>query len=180
MADETPVPHPFTHLDEEGHAHMVDVSAKLPTRRKAMAEGEIIFSAQVIDHLRDGRTAKGDLFTVAKLAGIMAAKRTAELIPLCHPLPLAQVDIRFCVRESERKILVRSEVTTVAPTGVEMEALTAVSTTLLTLYDMTKSSDKSMIIGNIRLIYKEGGKSGTFINTDTGAASDFEETLPTN
>lgn len=168
MADETSASRPFTHLDEEGHAHMVDVSSKLPTRRKAVAEGEITFSRNIMDHLRDGRSAKGDLFTVAKVAGIMAAKRTADLIPLCHPLPLTQVEISFTLREEEQKLTVRAEVHTVASTGVEMEALTAASAALLTLYDMAKASDKRMVIGNIRLVYKEGGKSGTFVNEGPG------------
>lgn len=164
MSDKNLPPSPFTHLDEKGQAHMVDVSAKPPTPRKAVAEGEIIFSKHVMDLLQDGRTPKGDIFTVAKVAGVMAAKRTAELIPLCHPLPLTSVDLKFDLRPEERTIVVRAEVHTVAPTGVEMEALTAVSAALLTLYDMTKASDKQMVMGNIRLTRKEGGKSGVFVN----------------
>lgn len=164
MSDSASAPGPFTHLNELGEASMVDVSAKSPTLRKAVAEGEITFSEQVMELLRDGRTSKGDIFTVAKIAGVMAAKRTSDLIPLCHPLPLTHVEIRFTIQAGERKVIVRSEVHTVAPTGVEMEALSAASAALLTIYDMTKSSDKKMTIGNLRLVYKEGGKSGTFVN----------------
>ncbi len=158
---------PFTHLDAQGNARMTDVSAKQPTLRKALAEGFIVFSPSTIALLRDGTSAKGDIFTVAKIAGIMAAKRTSETIPLCHPLSLTKVDLSFEIREAECRIAVRAEVHTVAVTGVEMEALTAVSAALLTIYDMTKSADKSMILSDIRLLRKEGGASGTFVNPES-------------
>jgi cyclic pyranopterin phosphate synthase len=142
---------------------MVDVGAKATTSRVAIAEGEIQFSADVTQLLQSGQSAKGDVLTVAKIAAIMAAKRTAELIPLCHPLPLSFVDVNFEVQVETKRIVVRGEARTSGQTGVEMEALTAVSVALLTIYDMTKSADKNMVIGNVRLMEKHGGKSGSFV-----------------
>ena len=155
---------PLTHFDAQGQAHMVDVSAKAETHRVARATGTIRMLPATLALIAAGGAKKGDVIGVARIAAIQAAKRTAELIPLCHPLPLTRVDVSFELRADEKRILVRCEVATHAQTGVEMEALTAVSAALLTLYDMTKSVDKSMTIGNIRLLRKEGGKSGTYIN----------------
>ena len=152
----------FSHLDDAGRAHMVDVGGKAMTTRTAIAEGDISFSAEAMHLLVDGRLPKGDVFTVAKVAGIQAAKRTSELIPLCHPLALSFIDLGFTVNPDQRKVIARAEVRTSGQTGVEMEALTAVSVALLTVYDMTKSVDKTMVISNVRLLFKEGGKSGIF------------------
>lgn len=154
----------LTHLDDAGKARMVDVGEKPVTARRAVAEGEIIFAPGIAQLVRTGQTAKGDLFIVAQIAGIMAAKRTGELIPLCHPLALSHIDVRFVIPQGENKVLVRAEASTSAQTGVEMEALTAVSLALLTLYDMLKAADKTLRIGNVRLVKKEGGKSGVFVN----------------
>ncbi len=150
----------LSHLDELGRAKMVDISSKAVTARVARAEGKLVASPHVMEALRSGNVPKGDVFTVAKVAGIQAAKRTADLIPLCHPLPLSKIDLTF--ENQEDGVLVRSEVATSSQTGVEMEALTAVSIALLTLYDMTKSMDKAMRLDGIRLVYKEGGKTGVF------------------
>ena len=148
----------LTHLDEAGAAHMVDVSAKDVTRREARAAGHIAMSADALAAIRDGALAKGDALAVARIAGIMAAKRTPDLIPLCHPLPIASVSIDLAVREAG--IDCTATVVTTGKTGVEMEALTAVSTALLTLYDMAKAIDRGMTIGPIRLLAKSGGRSG--------------------
>jgi cyclic pyranopterin phosphate synthase len=156
-------PH-FSHLDPLGHAQMVDVTDKTATCRSAVAEGEIHFSGDVAALLSSNANPKGDAFTVAKIAGIQAAKQCAHLIPLCHQVALSVVDIQFTLNLEERKITSQAKARTTAGTGVEMEALTAVSVSLLTLYDMMKSADKRMHIGNIRLLSKEGGKSGAFVN----------------
>lgn len=148
----------LTHLGADGAAHMVDVSAKADTAREAVAEGRITMSAEALDAVRAGNIKKGDVLGTARIAGIMAAKKTSDLIPLCHPLMLSKIAIAFefeadCIRAEAR---VRLN----GPTGVEMEALTAVSVALLTLYDMAKALDKSMVISDIRLLSKTGGKSG--------------------
>lgn len=148
----------LTHLDEAGAAHMVDVSAKAVTKRTATAAGHIAMSAEALAAIRDGTLAKGDALAVARIAGIMAAKRTADLIPLCHPLPISAASVDLVLGETG--IDCTATVTTSGQTGVEMEALTAVSTALLTLYDMAKAVDKAMRIGEIRLIAKSGGRSG--------------------
>jgi cyclic pyranopterin monophosphate synthase len=148
----------LTHLDEAGAAHMVDVSAKDVTRREARAEGHIAMSAEALAAIRDGALAKGDALAVARIAGIMAAKRTSDLIPLCHPLPLSKVTVDLALGETG--IDCTTTVVTTGQTGVEMEALTAVSTALLTLYDMAKAIDRGMTIGPIRLLAKSGGRSG--------------------
>lgn len=148
----------LTHLDETGAARMVDVSAKPATAREAVATGRIAMSAGAAAAIRDGATRKGDVLAVARVAGIMAAKRTSELIPLCHPLPLAAVEIDLATDATG--VTVTATARTTGPTGVEMEALTAVSVALLTLYDMAKALDRGMIIGDIRLLAKSGGKSG--------------------
>jgi len=148
----------LTHLDEAGAAHMVDVSAKDVTRREARAAGHIAMSADALAAIRDGALAKGDALAVARIAGIMAAKRTSDLIPLCHPLPLSKVTVDLALGGTG--IDCTATVVTTGQTGVEMEALTAVSTALLTLYDMAKAIDRGMTIGPIRLLTKSGGRSG--------------------
>jgi cyclic pyranopterin phosphate synthase len=148
----------LTHLDDAGAAHMVDVSAKDVTRREATAAGHIAMSPQALAAIRDGALAKGDALAVARVAGIMAAKRTSDLIPLCHPLPIASVTIDLA--PGETGIACTATVVTTGKTGVEMEALTAVSIALLTLYDMAKALDRGMEIGPVRLVAKSGGRSG--------------------
>ncbi len=148
----------LTHLDADGNARMVDVSGKAVTRREAVAEGRIDMGADALAAVREDRVPKGDVIAVARVAGIMAAKQTSELIPLCHPLPLSGVTIDFEV--DDRGIAVRATATTEGQTGVEMEALTAVSVALLTLYDMAKALDRGMVIGGVRLLSKRGGRSG--------------------
>ena len=146
----------LTHLDEEGSARMVDVGAKAVTARQAVAQGRITMSHEAAAAIRAGSVQKGDVLAVARVAGIMAAKKTSDLIPLCHPLPLSKVEIDLALDEAG----VTATAATTGQTGVEMEALTAVSVTLLTVYDMAKALDKRMVIGDIRLIAKTGGKSG--------------------
>ncbi len=150
----------LSHVDAEGRIRMVDVSAKDVTSREATAAGHIRISDAALEQIRSGRIAKGDPLQAARLAGIMAAKRTAELIPLCHPLPLAHVGIEIVPRADGYEI--RATARTTAQTGVEMEALTAVSVAALTIYDMVKAVDKAMVIGEIRLLAKSGGRSGTY------------------
>jgi cyclic pyranopterin phosphate synthase len=148
----------LTHLDEAGAAHMVDVSAKDVTRREATAVGHIGMSADALAAIRDGSLQKGDALAVARIAGIMAAKRTSDLVPLCHPLPIAKVSVDLVLADGG--IDCTATVATSGRTGVEMEALTAVSVALLTLYDMAKALDRAMEIGAIRLVAKSGGRSG--------------------
>ncbi len=150
----------LTHLDEAGAARMVDVGGKAETVREAVAEGRIAMSAEAAQAIAAGAVAKGDVLAVARVAGIMAAKRTSELIPLCHPLPLSKVTIDLSVEADGVSAI--ATVATTGRTGVEMEALTAVSTALLTVYDMAKALDKRMAIGGVRLLRKTGGKSGDF------------------
>lgn len=147
-----------THLDDQGAAHMVDVGSKPATRRQAQAAGHIRMTQQALTAIREGNAPKGDVISTARIAGIMAAKRTADLIPLCHPLALSSVAIDF--RWENDGITVLADVATSGPTGVEMEALTAASVALLTLYDMAKALDRTMVIGEIRLRAKSGGRSG--------------------
>lgn len=154
----------LTHLDAAGAAHMVDVSGKAVTAREAMAAGRIRMSSEALEAIRDGSLAKGDALAVARLAGIMAAKRTSELIPLCHPLPLTRVSLELAFETDS--IAATATVATDAKTGVEMEALTAVSIALLTLYDMAKAIDKAMTIEDIVLVKKTGGKSGDWVRTE--------------
>lgn len=148
----------LTHLDANGNARMVDVGAKAATARVAVATGRITVSSAALAAIRAGDAPKGDVLGAARIAGIMAAKRTAELIPLCHPLALDAVTLEFSFEDGA--IAARSTVSLTGKTGVEMEALTAVSVALLTIYDMAKALDKGMLIGGIRLIEKRGGKSG--------------------
>ncbi len=140
---------------------MVDVSAKAATARRAVAGGHITMSSAAFTAVRDAQLAKGDVIGTARIAGVMAAKRTAELIPLCHPLALSDVQVRFALDETLPGVRCEAEVRTVGPTGVEMEALTAVSVALLTVFDMVKSADRTMRIGEVRVLEKSGGKSGT-------------------
>lgn len=148
----------LTHLDAEGAARMVDVSAKAVTAREAIAAGRIDMSEAAREAIAQGLVKKGDVLAVARVAGIMGAKKTADLIPLCHPLPLSSVAIDLSL--DEQGVTATATARTTGQTGVEMEALTAVSTALLTVYDMTKAIDKAMIIRDIRLLEKRGGKSG--------------------
>lgn len=148
----------LTHLDEDGAACMVDVSAKAVTAREAVAAGRITMAADAAQAIAAGLVKKGDVLAVARVAGIMAAKRTAELIPLCHPIPLSAVTIDFTLHDDG--VTVTATARTAGQTGVEMEALTAATAALLTVYDMAKALDKGMIIGDVRLLAKRGGKSG--------------------
>lgn len=151
----------FTHFNAAGRPRMVDVSEKEPTVREAVARGEVVMSPATLAAVKEGRVKKGDVLAVAQVAGIMAAKKTAAIIPMCHPIGLTGVDLHFTLREPHR-ILIQATVRTCDRTGVEMEALTAVAAAALTIYDMCKSIDKGMVISNIRLIKKTGGKSGDY------------------
>lgn len=153
---------PLTHFDDQGHAHMVDVSGKAVTDRTAVAEGRVVMSAETLALITEGRAKKGDVLGVARLAGIMGAKRTADLIPLCHPLPITKVALDLTPDPSLPGVVITATVKTGGQTGVEMEALTAVSVACLTVYDMLKAAEKGMRIEGIRLLMKEGGKSGRF------------------
>jgi cyclic pyranopterin phosphate synthase len=148
----------LSHVDEAGAARMVDVSAKAASVRSATARGRLTVNAAALQAIADGTVAKGDVLATARIAGIMAAKRTADLIPLCHPLPLAAVSVDIAADDSGIEVCATAR--TSAQTGIEMEAITAVSVTLLTLYDMLKAIDKTMVLGNIRVTEKRGGKSG--------------------
>ncbi len=152
----------LSHLDARGQAHMVDVGDKAETSRTAIAEGCVVMQPQTLAIVRDGDAKKGDVLGTARLAGIMAAKRTHELIPLCHPLLISKVAVDLELDETLPGVRVRAEVKMKGQTGVEMEALTAVSVACLTVYDMVKAADRAMRIEGIRLVHKSGGKSGTF------------------
>ena len=152
----------LSHLNTRGEAVMVDVSDKAVTQRVAIAEGFVAMTAETLALVRDGTAKKGDVLTTARIAGIMAAKRTHELIPLCHPLAITKATVDLWLSEKPVGIAVRAEVKVGGQTGVEMEALTAVSIACLTIYDMLKAADKSMVIGPVRLLEKTGGKSGTY------------------
>jgi cyclic pyranopterin monophosphate synthase len=152
----------LSHLNEAGEARMVDVSEKAVTERRATAEGFVSMAPETLDLILSGDAAKGDVLATARIAGIMAAKRTHELIPLCHPLPLTQVTVDFAPSRDPTGIRVEATAKVEAKTGVEMEALTAVSVACLTVYDMVKAVERSMRIEGIRLIEKRGGKSGTY------------------
>ena len=154
----------LSHIDEKGKPRMVDVSAKADTLREAVAKGEVRMKAETLALIKGGKITKGDVLTVAQLAGVMAAKRTSELIPLCHPLPLTQVTVDLSLAPDLPGILITATARTVGKTGVEMEALTAVSVAALTVYDMAKAAEKTMRIQNIRLIEKHGGQSGDVLN----------------
>ena len=157
----------LTHFDETGRAAMVDVSGKAVTSRKAVAVGQVKMAPETLALVQKGNNKKGDVFSVAELAGIMGAKKTSDLIPLCHPLPLSKVNVRIEIDEKLPGLTVSAEARTSGQTGVEMEALTAVSVACLTIYDMLKAADKSMIIGDILLAEKQGGKSGSWTRLKT-------------
>ena len=150
----------LTHLDEQGRANMVDVGWKPTTDREAVARGYVSILPDTMRLIREGLMKKGDVLTVAQLAGIMGAKRTSELIPLCHPLPLNKVDVELALDETESRVNITATASTSAKTGVEMEALTAVSVAALTIYDMCKAVDRGLRIEGIRLVSKRGGQSG--------------------
>ena len=150
----------LTHFDADGHAVMVDVSAKSETERVAIARGLVIVAPTTLTRIREGTVAKGDVLSVARLAGIMGAKRTPDLIPLCHPLALTSVQVDLGLDEANNAVTVQATCRTTGRTGVEMEAMTAVSVAALTIYDMVKAMDRSVALTDIRLIHKSGGKSG--------------------
>jgi cyclic pyranopterin phosphate synthase len=154
----------LSHLDESGRARMVDVGAKDDTARVAIAKGEIVMLPETLALIRAGALKKGDVLTVAQVAGIMAAKKTSELIPLCHPLALTKIDVDLALDDSLPGVQITATAKTVGKTGVEMEALTAVSVAALTIYDMAKAVEKTMKIQNLRLVEKHGGKSGAIKN----------------
>ena len=154
----------LTHLDGQGRARMVDVGPKPSTERIAIAKGEVHMLPTTYDLIRAGQIKKGDVLTIAQIAGIIASKRTSELIPLCHPLPLTKVDVELALDESLPGVVITAVAKTIGKTGVEMEALTAVSVAALTVYDMAKAAEKTMRIQNIRLVEKHGGQSGDVFN----------------
>jgi cyclic pyranopterin phosphate synthase len=153
----------LTHFDGQGQAHMVDVAAKPATHRVAVAQGRIVMNAATLAIILEGTAKKGDVLGIARIAGIMAAKKTSDLIPLCHPLALTRVALDFSADVPGPSIHCRATVETVGPTGVEMEALTAVQVALLTIYDMCKAVDRAMVISDVRVLEKHGGKSGSFL-----------------
>jgi cyclic pyranopterin phosphate synthase len=153
----------LTHFDGQGQAHMVDVAGKPDTHRVAVAQGRIVMNAATLAIILEGTAKKGDVLGIARIAGIMAAKKTSDLIPLCHPLALTRVALDFAPDIPGTSIDCRATVETVGPTGVEMEALTAVQVALLTIYDMCKAVDRAMVIGDVRVLEKHGGKSGSYL-----------------
>ncbi len=153
----------FTHIDEKGHVRMVDVTAKKPTERNAVAGGMISMNPETFDLIQNRKVKKGNVLEAARIAGIMAAKKTAELIPMCHPLNITHIQVDFSPDAAASCIRIEATVRAIDQTGVEMEAITAVSIAALTIYDMCKSTDKEMTISNIQLLKKSGGKSGTYI-----------------
>ena len=155
----------LTHFDAKGDAHMVDVSDKAVTARVAIAAGHVKMAQATFDLISEGRAKKGDVIGVARLAGIMGAKKTPDLIPLCHPLPVTKVSVEIAQDPDLPGLQIEATVKTTGQTGVEMEALTAVSTAALTVYDMVKAVDKAMEIGGIRVLLKDGGKSGRYVAT---------------
>ncbi len=150
----------LTHIDKKGKAKMVNVTSKLPTEREAIARGAVYMKKQTLNLITDKKISKGDVFETARIAGIMTAKKTGEIIPLCHPLNITSVDIDFDIDKQKNKITIQAQVKTVGQTGVEMEALMAVSAAALTIYDMCKAVDRGIIISGIMLMEKRGGKSG--------------------
>ncbi len=153
----------LTHFDQQGQAHMVDVSDKASTTRVAVAQGRIVMQPSTLALIAEGRAGKGDVLGVARIAAIQGAKRTADLIPLCHPLALSKVAVEFELDEAASAVVCRVTVQTVGPTGVEMEALTAVQVGLLTIYDMCKAADRGMVMTDVGLLEKVGGKSGHWV-----------------
>ena len=155
---------PLTHFDAQGQAHMVDVAGKAATHRSATAQGRIEMQLATLALILNGNAKKGDVLGVARIAGIMAAKKTSELIPLCHPLALTHVSVTFLTDTNSPSVTCHAVVETVGPTGVEMEALTAVQVALLTIYDMCKAVDRGMVMTGVRVLEKHGGKSGSFVH----------------
>lgn len=153
----------LTHFNQAGEAHMVDVGAKSVTKRVAVAEGQIVMLESTLDLIQQGGHKKGDVLGIARIAAIMAAKRTSDLIPLCHPLALTKVTVDFKILPDDAAVQCRAQVETSGQTGVEMEALTAVQVGLLTIYDMCKAVDRGMVMTDIRLLEKAGGKSGHWV-----------------
>lgn len=153
----------LSHADASGTARMVDVGAKAATERRASASGAIRMSSSTLELIRANQLAKGDVLGVARIAGVMAAKRTSELVPLCHPLPLTHVDVELSLDASLPGVRVNATAATVAGTGVEMEAMIAATIALVTVYDMAKSADRAMVIGDVRVTAKSGGRSGDFV-----------------
>jgi cyclic pyranopterin phosphate synthase len=158
------MPKKLTHVDAQGRARMVDVGHKPDTARTAIARGEVHMKSETLRLIRAGQMKKGDVLTIAQIAGITAAKRTSDLIPLCHPLPLSKIDVDLALDDSLPGVVITATAKTVGKTGVEMEALTAVSVAALTVYDMAKAAEKTMRIQNIRLVEKHGGQSGDVVN----------------
>jgi cyclic pyranopterin phosphate synthase len=156
----------FTHFDKEGKAIMVDVSDKNETKREALAKGKIRMKIETLDLIEQGKMGKGDVLGVARIAGIMAAKRTSDIIPMCHPIMITASEINFIVDRDNSEIIIEAIAKTTGKTGIEMEALTMVAATALTIYDMCKSVDRSMLIEDIHLVMKTGGKSGTWTNDE--------------
>jgi cyclic pyranopterin phosphate synthase len=152
----------LTHLDEAGRARMVDVGAKPDTERIAIAGGSVYMQPETLGLIRAGALKKGDVLTVARIAGIMAAKRTSELIPLCHPIPLTQIEVELALDDANNAVHITATARTIGKTGVEMEALTAVTTAALTVYDMAKAVDRSMRLSDIHLLEKRGGQHGDY------------------
>lgn len=156
----------LTHLDEQGKAHMVDVGAKPDTERVAVAGGAVIMQPETLRLIRDGALKKGDVLTVARIAGIMAAKRTSELIPLCHPVALTHIDVQLTLNDEQSAVLIMATARAIGQTGVEMEALTAVNIAALTVYDMAKAVDRGMRITDVRLLEKHGGQHGDYVREE--------------
>lgn len=154
---------PLTHFDAQGQAHMVDVGAKPATRRVAVAQGRIAMLPATLALIASGSAKKGDVLGIARIAGIQGAKKTSDLIPLCHPIALTRVAVEFELLEADSAVLCTATAETVGPTGVEMEALTAVQVALLTIYDMCKAADRGMVISHVQLMEKHGGKSGSYV-----------------
>jgi cyclic pyranopterin phosphate synthase len=161
----------LTHLDKKGKSRMVDVSAKGETLREAVARGKVLMKPETVEAVEEASLSKGDVLAVAKIAGILAAKKTGDLIPLCHPLELTGIEIVFSTDRAKGEVTIEAKVRTVGKTGVEMEALTAVSAAALTIYDMCKAADRAMILSDIKLIRKSGGRSGTFIRKEGDKAA---------
>ncbi len=157
----------LTHLDESGRARMVDVGHKPQTERLAVARGSVVMQPETLQLIQSGHVKKGDVLTVAELAGVMAAKRTSDLIPLCHPLPLSHINVTCTLNPAQNRVDIEATARVRGQTGVEMEALTAVSVTALTIYDMTKAVDRTLHLTNIRLARKTGGQSGDWQSEDT-------------
>ena len=156
----------LTHVDSEGSARMVDVGAKPDSERTAVAGGTISMQAETLRLIREGALKKGDVLTIARIAGIMAAKRTSELIPLCHPIALTQIDVTLALDDALSSIHITATARTTGKTGVEMEALTAVTAAALTIYDMAKAVDRGMVIGTVRLLEKHGGQHGDYVREE--------------